>query len=182
MSPSSVRCLRFSRRPPPSLAYACIPVCAYLALRAHAFHIQLRPSATCAIFSRLGSPVGVGAIDVARAAEAPEDCLARVNERNRKANLEAVCRVEVLEAEGKRRERKNRVDGGPALVDLSARLRTAPQLFESTTPIPGTPNPATLGVALPPPKNGLLPSPAKTNGKVFEAAIIDSIEVDLGDF
>ncbi|KAJ7481834.1 hypothetical protein FB451DRAFT_1556023 [Mycena latifolia] len=134
----------------------------------------------------------VGAIDAqlatlseaTPAAEAPEDRLARVNERNRKANLEAVRRAEVLEAERKRRERKNRVDGAPAVVDPSARLRTVPRLFESATPTsrPGTPNPATLGVAPPPPKKGLSPSPSKTNGKAFEAAIIDSIEVDLGDF
>ncbi|KAJ7488315.1 hypothetical protein FB451DRAFT_1529600 [Mycena latifolia] len=80
----------------------------------------------------------VGAIDAqlatlpeaAPAAEAPEDCLARVNERNCKANLEAVRRAEVLEAERKRRERKSRVDGAPAVVDPSAR--------------PGMLNPATL--------------------------------------
>ncbi|KAJ6591299.1 hypothetical protein DFH09DRAFT_1306925 [Mycena vulgaris] len=116
--------------------------------------------------------------------DAPEDRLAKVNERNRKANMEAVRRAEVLEADRKRRERRNRGEGGaPAVIDPSARLRTIPRLFESATPTsrPGTPNPATLSVS--PAKKEPSPSPmAKPNGKAFEAAIIDSIEVDLGDF
>jgi RNA polymerase-associated protein RTF1 len=132
-----------------------------------------------------------------------EDVLARVNERNRKANMEAVRRAEVLEAERKRRERKTQRENGQqaSVLDPSARLRTIPRLFESATPTsrcvilplpcayysadasrPATPNPATLGVATP--KKGLSPSPTpKLNGgKTFEASIIDSIEVDLGDF
>ncbi|KAJ7231988.1 hypothetical protein C8J57DRAFT_1384392 [Mycena rebaudengoi] len=115
-----------------------------------------------------------------------EDVLARVNERNRKANMEAVRRAEVLEAERKRRERKTQRENGQqaSVLDPSARLRTIPRLFESATPTsrPATPNPVTLGVATP--KKGLSPSPTpKLNGgKTFEASIIDSIEVDLGDF
>ncbi|KAJ7173056.1 plus-3-domain-containing protein [Mycena crocata] len=121
------------------------------------------------------------------AEDAPRDRLALVNERNRKANMEAVRRAEVAEAERKRRERKNRDNNIPTVIDPSARLRTIPRLFESATPTsrPGTPNPATLGTASP--KKGLSPSPApKVNGnatgKTFEATIIEAIEVDLGDF
>ncbi|KAJ7440738.1 hypothetical protein FB451DRAFT_1191388 [Mycena latifolia] len=75
-------------------------------------------------------------------------------------------------------EWQNRKEAG-GVVDPSAWMRTVPRLFESVMPTsrPGTPNPVTLGVAPPPPKKGLSPSPAKTNGKAFEAAIIDSIEV-----
>ncbi|KAJ7076500.1 plus-3-domain-containing protein [Mycena belliarum] len=122
--------------------------------------------------------------------EVLEDRLARVNERNRKANLEAVRRSEVAEADRKRRERKARGEGAaaPAVFDPSARLRTVPRVFASATPTlsrAGTPNPAGLGVATSPTK-GLSPSPVPkpviANGKAFEAAIIDAIEVDLGDF
>ena len=54
--------------------------------------------------------------------------LARVNERNRKANLEAVRRAELQEAERKRRERRL---GTPTVFDPSARLRTVPRMFAS---------------------------------------------------
>ncbi|KAJ7918134.1 hypothetical protein B0H13DRAFT_1993489 [Mycena leptocephala] len=122
------------------------------------------------------------------AEEEPADRLTRVNERNRKANMEAVRKAELLEAERKRRERKMRGEGGDALrvIDPSARLKTVPRLFESATPTsrPSTPNPTALGVAAA--KKAPSPSPSKlnsgANGKTFEAAIIESIEVDLGDF
>jgi RNA polymerase-associated protein RTF1 len=70
------------------------------------------------------------------AEEEPADRLTRVNERNRKANMEAVRKAELLEAERKRRERKMRGEGGDALrvIDPSARLKTVPRLFESATP------------------------------------------------
>jgi RNA polymerase-associated protein RTF1 len=54
--------------------------------------------------------------------------LAKVNERNRKANLEAIRRAEIQEAERKRRERRL---GTPTALDPSARLRTVPRLFAS---------------------------------------------------
>ncbi|KAJ6491441.1 hypothetical protein C8R47DRAFT_1122779 [Mycena vitilis] len=118
------------------------------------------------------------------AEDEPADRLARVNERNRKANMEAVRRAELLDAERRRRERKDRALNIPTVIDPSARLRTVPRLFESATPTsrPSTPNPATLGVATA--KNGasLSPTPKPNAGATFEAAIIDSIEVDLGDF
>ncbi|KAJ7433471.1 hypothetical protein FB451DRAFT_1572483 [Mycena latifolia] len=74
----------------------------------------------------------------------PEDRLARVKaEPQGESGGEAVGRVEVLEAERKCRERKNRVDGVPAVVDPSTQLRTVPWLFESATPTSrlGMPNP-----------------------------------------
>ena len=64
-------------------------------------------------------------------AESTEDAsalLAKVNERNRKANLEAIRRAELQEAERKRRERRL---GTPTALDPSARLRTVPRLFAS---------------------------------------------------
>lgn len=54
--------------------------------------------------------------------------LAKVNERNRKANQEAIRRAELQEAERKRRERRL---GTPNVLDPSARLRTVPRMFAS---------------------------------------------------
>jgi len=65
------------------------------------------------------------------------DLLAKVNERNRKANMEAVRRAELVEAERKRRERKLVAAGAlapAAALDPSARLKTIPRLFNSATP------------------------------------------------
>ena len=63
------------------------------------------------------------------------DMLAKVNERNRKANLDAVRKSEIQEAERKRRDRKlqaaARASGTSTPVDPSARLRTVPKLFNS---------------------------------------------------
>ena len=53
--------------------------------------------------------------------------LAKVNERNRKANQEAIRRAELQEAERKRRERR----GTPTGVDPSGRLRTVRRMFDS---------------------------------------------------
>jgi len=65
----------------------------------------------------------------------PVDLLTMVNERNRKANMEAVRKAEIAEAERKRRERKlagqNR--GTPTPVDPSARLKILPRTFTPTT-------------------------------------------------
>jgi len=63
------------------------------------------------------------------------DPLAKVNERNRKANMEAVRRAELAEAERKRRERKLAAAGTLVpVLDPSARLKTVPRLFNSATP------------------------------------------------
>ena len=61
---------------------------------------------------------------VENAPEPTEDTsalLAKVNERNRKANQEAIRRAELQEAERKRRERRL---GTPTALDPSGRLRT----------------------------------------------------------
>lgn len=76
------------------------------------------------------------------AANAPEparnetaDLLARVNERNRKANMESVRKAELQEAERKRRERKLAQSGGTsAPIDPSARLKITPRTFNANTP------------------------------------------------
>ena len=60
--------------------------------------------------------------------ESSSALLAKVNERNRKANHEAIRRAELQEAERKRRERRL---GTPNIVDPSARLRTVPRMFAS---------------------------------------------------
>jgi len=122
------------------------------------------------------------------------DKLALVNERNRKANMEAVRKAEMAEAERKRRERKQggQSKGTPTPVDPSARLKILPRTFTPTATRffliliiiislltlgvrPGTP--AAIGEAATVAAVG----PVK-NGNSFEAALIDSIEIDLGDF
>lgn len=63
------------------------------------------------------------------------DMLAKVNERNRKANLEAVRKAELIEAERKRKERKLAASGGTLTPqDPSARLKILPRLFNAATP------------------------------------------------
>ena len=72
---------------------------------------------------------------VAAREEDISDMLAKVNERNRKANLDAVRKSEIQEVERKRRERQlqaaARASGTSTPVDPSARLRTVPKLFNS---------------------------------------------------
>ena len=65
----------------------------------------------------------------------PVDKLALVNERNRKANMEAVRKAEMAEAERKRRERKQggQSKGTSTPVDPSARLKILPRTFTPTT-------------------------------------------------
>jgi len=70
-----------------------------------------------------------------RASDDSADLMTKVNERNRKANMEAVRKAEVAEAERKRRERKLTAAGAPVPVaDPSARLKTVPRMFNSATP------------------------------------------------
>jgi RNA polymerase-associated protein RTF1 len=64
--------------------------------------------------------------------ESLNDKLAKVNERNRKANLEGIRKAEMLEAERKRRERKMNASGTATPADPSARLKTVPRLFNDT--------------------------------------------------
>ncbi|KAF7292729.1 Plus3 domain-containing protein [Mycena indigotica] len=115
--------------------------------------------------------------------ETQEDKLAKVNERNRKANMEAVRRAELEAAERKRRERKAAASGTSTpttrAYDPSARLRTVPRTFESSTPggtRASTPNPTTANVA-----NTSSAVATHGLGKSLNA-VAQAIEVDLGDF
>ena len=115
--------------------------------------------------------------------------LAIVNERNRKANLEAVRKAELIDMERKRKERKIAAQAGSRpgtpnpLQDPSARLKTTPRLFSTASPRPSTPNP-TLMV----PSNTttgrveITQVGEKAKSLSLERSIIDSIEVNLGDF
>ncbi|KAF4613299.1 hypothetical protein D9613_011058 [Agrocybe pediades] len=113
------------------------------------------------------------------------DLLAKVNERNRKANLESVRKAELAEAERKRRERKLAMKNGgtaPVPADPSARLKITPRTFNSNTPNatrPGTPVVNDKAVAA----NAASAGKAPVKGtSAFEASLIDSVEIDLGDF
>ncbi|KAF9781241.1 plus-3-domain-containing protein [Thelephora terrestris] len=105
--------------------------------------------------------------------DAATDVMAKVNERNRKANLEATRKAEQMEAERRKRERK-----------LAAAARA------SNSPVPsalaalkiGTPRPMT------PSLNDITPELATASSSAvpgstdsFEASIAD-VEIDLGDF
>jgi RNA polymerase-associated protein RTF1 len=131
--------------------------------------------------------------------------LAKVNERNRKANQEAIRRAELQEAERKRRERRL---GTPTALDPSARLRTVPRMFasryeypsvdifhstarliktcftfRSTTPNPGgSPSPEASLTKTPRTTSEHSPSKAGAGKGDFHARVLDSIEIDLGDF
>lgn len=63
-----------------------------------------------------------------------DDVLAKLSEKNRKANLDAVRKAELLEAERRRRERKLALSGHSGTstpTDPSARLRTIPRTLIS---------------------------------------------------
>ncbi|KAJ3474642.1 hypothetical protein NLI96_g12344 [Meripilus lineatus] len=122
------------------------------------------------------------------------DVLAKVNERNRKANLESIRNAELREAERKRRERKLMAAGGsgtstPVNFDPSARLRTVPKVFNSRSGTPqnkaGVETPRSIS-PLPPASGGATTNTTATTSsglkKSFEASMFDSVEVDLGDF
>ena len=66
-----------------------------------------------------------------------QDLLAKVNERNRKANMEAVRKAEMAEIERKKKGRKLLAQNGgmSTPVDPSARLKTVPRIFNSNTPV-----------------------------------------------
>ncbi|KAG6853749.1 hypothetical protein C0991_001765 [Blastosporella zonata] len=117
------------------------------------------------------------------------DLLARVNERNRKANMESVRKAELAEAERKRRDRKLAASGTQTPIDPSARLKIKPRLFDAATPTtrPGTPAGAAPNKSASRPISPLPPLsvsaiPLNGSAKSFEASLIDSIEIDLGDF
>lgn len=63
------------------------------------------------------------------------DVMARVNERNRKANLEAVRKAEAEQAARKRQERKAAAAAGVhgfATLDVSARVKTVPKIHHQS--------------------------------------------------
>ena len=62
------------------------------------------------------------------------DLMARVNERNRKANEDAVRKSELLMVEQKRKARKLATSAAPVPLDPSARLKTVPRTFNAATP------------------------------------------------
>lgn len=135
-----------------------------------------------------------------------DEAVRRVNERNRRANLEAVRSAELAENERKRKERelaaKAAREGGSAAAaaiamrhDPSARLKTVPRMFNAATPStrpgtpasaskPGTPGPekqssATNGVKLP----AAVGRPSVVSTQIaFEQKLLDTIDIDLGDF
>ncbi|KAI0073603.1 plus-3-domain-containing protein [Panus rudis PR-1116 ss-1] len=125
--------------------------------------------------------------------ETVEDVLAKVNERNRRANAEAM-RAAELQAERKRRERKlaAMANGGsatPTTPDAAGRFKH--KMLQSRGGTPGglTPQPGTPLAAAPTSADG---TPAKTtpekppsdpnHKQSFQDSILASIEIDLGDF
>src|SRR5882724_9161629 len=63
------------------------------------------------------------------------DVMARVNERNRKANLEAVRKAEAEHVARKRQERKAAAAAGAhslAILDISARVKTVPKIHHKS--------------------------------------------------
>jgi RNA polymerase-associated protein RTF1 len=112
--------------------------------------------------------------------------LAAVNERNRLKNMEAIRKMEIAEAERKRRERKAAMEAAngavvtPTPVDPSARLKTMARIFSPATPAsrPSTPAEAAV-VKQEPGTESMTPmKPVKNANTSFLA----TIDVDLGDF
>ncbi|KAG2095677.1 uncharacterized protein F5147DRAFT_717768 [Suillus discolor] len=128
--------------------------------------------------------------------ESLNDKLAKVNERNRKANLEGIRKAEMLESERKRRERKLNASGTATPADPSARLKTVPRLFNDTISRSGTPNINGTGtpalqahdgaggrsISPLPPLALSDPRTGTKKDKSLEVSVIEMIEVDLGDF
>ncbi|KAL1948527.1 hypothetical protein VTO73DRAFT_12602 [Trametes versicolor] len=115
--------------------------------------------------------------------ESSSDVLARLNERNRKANQDAVRKAERAELDRKRRERTLRAGTAtPTLSDAAGRLRA--KMMGSR---PGTPGaPLANGEADTPrsvsPSSDAAPTKIAKSGLSFEAALLQSVEIDLGDF
>jgi len=101
------------------------------------------------------------------------DIMAKVNERNRRANLEATRKAEQMEADRRKRERKlaaaTRASNSPAPSSLAAPKLGIPR---PVTPNPNGTKPKSTAVSTP-------VVPDTTNS--FEASIVD-VEIDLGDF
>ncbi|KAI0046812.1 plus-3-domain-containing protein [Auriscalpium vulgare] len=122
--------------------------------------------------------------------------LAKVNERNRKANLEAVRKAELQEMERKRRERRLAAQGGTPVIDPSARLKITPRLFASRSGTPNTHTNGTPALGATPDHRSISPlpptalasadaSPQKTPAPAkrdFASQVLDTLEFNLGDF
>ncbi|KAK7683685.1 hypothetical protein QCA50_013061 [Cerrena zonata] len=110
-----------------------------------------------------------------------EDLLAKVNERNRRANAETLKNIAARE-EKKRRERKLAMANGSATPRLLGSRPGTPgistpkgDLTRSVSPmLPASAT--TVSTSTPPPKSS---SGLKNS---FEASVLDSVEIDLGDF
>jgi RNA polymerase-associated protein RTF1 len=121
------------------------------------------------------------------------DILAKVNERNRKANVEAVRKAEQMEADRKRRERRlaaaARASSSPAPSTLA--VKNGISRFVSAANAPNVlahpfarSRPATPSVNGKP-TAGTSPTSALSKVKAVEIsfeASIAAVEVDLGDF
>ncbi|KAI0827453.1 plus-3-domain-containing protein [Trametes gibbosa] len=112
--------------------------------------------------------------------DSSSDVLMRLNERNRKANQEAVRKAERAELDRKRRERQLRAGTAtPTLSDAASRLKA--KMAGSRLGTPGTPAAAEGDAASP---RSVSPSGATQtkSGLSFEASLVQSVEIDLGDF
>lgn len=118
------------------------------------------------------------------------DIMAKVNERNRKANLEATRKAEQMEAERRKRERKlaaaTRASNSPVPSTLTAlkigvsRCATVATFPKPTLNILARPVTPSLSGAKP--ENiSVATSVVPDTGDSFEASIAD-VEIDLGDF
>ncbi|KAI0719836.1 plus-3-domain-containing protein [Cerioporus squamosus] len=125
-----------------------------------------------------------------RQEESASDNLAKINERNRRLNQEQVRRAERAEMERKRRERQLRAGtatptGGA--LDAAARLKA--KMLANGNSRAGTPGTPVVGGATPrsaspaATPSGDSEGQAKMNGaRNFEASVLESVEIDLGDF
>lgn len=149
----------------------------------------------------------------ARPRSSQADDLARLNERNRKANMEAARKAEMLEAERKRRKLQAHANGtatptsdrmkllrngdSRCVVLLRSwskvlsrlRLLTSSLSLSTNASRPGTPDTPSLldvktAVGTPGSVSPSRPSSTKPldPNASFEASVLDSVELDLGDF
>ncbi|KAG8927066.1 hypothetical protein FRC02_008513 [Tulasnella sp. 418] len=104
------------------------------------------------------------------------EAVARVNERNRRANMEGVRKAEIETAA---RRKKEAMAGAPVKVDLSARVRTIPKIRHDSRP--GTPSQSNQQSApQPPPTSEAIPAAPTSRSTVDKIAA--SVVLDLDDF